>query len=379
MQSIHTPTAMGQIELLNRDTDIVYGDGFRKMKEELLDKGYRFISESDCEILPALYQEYGTDMFSMLDAEYALVMYDVKKDCYIAARDPIGIRPLYYGITESGTYVFASEPKNLTSLVERILPFPPGHYFIDGKFTCYRDMSEVKEYCTDDVDAVTAKIHDLLIRGVEKRLYSYTSVPSLLSGGLSSTYQSACSVAAEAREKYSNAEFLPLDSLAATGGMGILAERAVRNQKKGMTLHENYEDLKTAVNHLQHWFLVDDIMYLRRGGRVGASAALIASALSIKPILQIDPAGKLPVIEKVRGTKAALRCLADHYKKTCMPGEDPVYICHADASGSADTLEEMIRAITPDVTIRKRMLSPIIGAHTGPRMVSVIHTGTQRS
>ena len=200
-----------------------------------------------------------------------------------------------------------------------------------------------------------------------------------LSGGLSSTSQSACSVAAEAREKYSNAEFLPLDSLAATGGMGILAERAVRNQKKGMTLHENYEDLKTAVSHLQHWFLVDDIMYLRRGGRVGASAALIASALSIKPILQIDPAGKLPVIEKVRGTKAALRCLADHYKKTCMPGEDPVYICHADASGSADTLEEMIRAITPDVTIRKRMLSPIIGAHTGPRMVSVIHTGTQRS
>ena len=173
--------------------------GFRKMKEELLDKGYRFISESDCEILPALYQEYGTDMFSMLDAEYALVMYDVKKDCYIAARDPIGIRPLYYGITESGTYVFASEPKNLTSLVERILPFPPGHYFIDGKFTCYRDMSEVKEYCEDDVAAVTANIHDLLIRGVEKRLDSDTPVGFLLSGGLDSSL--VCGIAAKIFEK----------------------------------------------------------------------------------------------------------------------------------------------------------------------------------
>lgn len=200
-----------------------------------------------------------------------------------------------------------------------------------------------------------------------------------LSGGLSSTYQSACSVAAEAREKYGDAEFLPLDSLAATGGMGILVERAVRNQKKGLSLHENYENLKEAVNHLQHWFLVDDIMYLKRGGRVSASAALIASALSIKPILQIDAEGKLPVIGKIRGTKAALRCLADHYKESCLPGEDPIYICHADAPKSAEILEEKIRAITPDVTIRTRMLSPIIGAHTGPQMASIIHIGASRS
>ena len=88
-----------------------------------------------------MYLEYGTDMFRMLDAEYALILYDAEKKKYIAARDPIGIRPLYYGVRADGTYIFASEPKNLTPLVEKIFPFPPGHYFEDGKFIKYRDMS----------------------------------------------------------------------------------------------------------------------------------------------------------------------------------------------------------------------------------------------
>ena len=106
--------------------------GFRSIREELIRKGCRLISESDCEILAPLYQEYGTKMFSMLDAEFAMVMYDVEKDSYIAARDPIGIRPLYYGVTQEGIFVFASEPKNLISLVDAVVPFPPGHYFQDG-------------------------------------------------------------------------------------------------------------------------------------------------------------------------------------------------------------------------------------------------------
>lgn len=199
-----------------------------------------------------------------------------------------------------------------------------------------------------------------------------------LSSGLSSTYGSACSAAKSLREEYPEAELLPVDTLAATGGMGILAERAVRNRQKGMSLQENAEDLKEAVRHLQHWFLVSDMQYLKRGGRVSASAAAIASVLSIKPILQIDREGKLPVIGKARGTKAAVRELLRHYEEYCLPGEDPVYICHADAPDTADLLEQKIRELTPDVTIRKRLLSPIIGAHTGPGMASIIHIGKER-
>ncbi len=173
--------------------------GFRPVKKELEKKGYSFRSDSDCEILPALYREKGTEMFRMLDAEYAMVMYDEKENSYIAARDPIGIRPLYYGTTTSGTYVFASEPKNLISLVDKVKPFPPGHYFKDGTFTCYRDMSDVPTYHMDDTDTVTEKIHDLLINGVKKRLDSDTPVGFLLSGGLDSSL--VCGIAAKGSEK----------------------------------------------------------------------------------------------------------------------------------------------------------------------------------
>ena len=173
--------------------------GFRKIKEELIGKGYSFESDSDCEILPALYKECGTEMFKMLDAEYALVLYDVKKDKYIAARDPIGIRPLYYGRTKKGTYVFASEPKNLLSLTDKIMPFPPGHYFEDGQFIKYRDMSEVASYSDDDIDKITENIHDLLIKGVEKRLDSDSPVGFLLSGGLDSSL--VCGISAKILDK----------------------------------------------------------------------------------------------------------------------------------------------------------------------------------
>ena len=90
--------------------------GFRPLKKELEEKGYSFISDSDCEILPALYREYGVEMFRTLDAEFALVLYDRKENSWIAARDPIGIRPLYYGVREDGAYVFASEPKTWSLL-----------------------------------------------------------------------------------------------------------------------------------------------------------------------------------------------------------------------------------------------------------------------
>ena len=173
--------------------------GFRPLKEGLKAQGYSFRSDSDCEILPAMYLEYGTDMFRMLDAEYALILYDAEKKKYIAARDPIGIRPLYYGVRADGTYIFASEPKNLTPLVEKIFPFPPGHYFEDGKFIRYRDMSEVAQYSADDMDQVLGKIRSLLIRGVRKRLDSDTPVGFLLSGGLDSSL--VCGIAAHLQEK----------------------------------------------------------------------------------------------------------------------------------------------------------------------------------
>ena len=166
---------------------------FRKKKEELLGKGYTFVSESDCELILPLYREYGLDMFAMLDSEFAMVIYDGERDKYIAARDPIGIRPLYYGYSSSGHIIFASEAKNLVGLAQRIMPFPPGHYYYDGSFVCYNNITGVDEYCREGIDTVCKRIHDLLVEGIEKRLDSDAPLGFLLSGGLDSSL--VCAVA----------------------------------------------------------------------------------------------------------------------------------------------------------------------------------------
>ena len=173
--------------------------GFRKIKEELQAKGFTFKSESDCEILLPMYELYKTDMFAMLDAEFACVIYDKSSKDLIAARDPIGIRPLFYGYTEADEIVFASEAKNLVGLVKKIFPFPPGHYYLKGEFIQYRDPAEVSAYVRDDIENVCKNIHDRLVKGIEKRLDSDAPLGFLLSGGLDSSL--VCAVSAKILKK----------------------------------------------------------------------------------------------------------------------------------------------------------------------------------
>lgn len=173
--------------------------GFRPIKDDLIKRGYTFESDSDCEILLPLYELYGTDMFKMLDAEFALIIYDGEKDSLIAARDPIGIRPLYYGLDKDGKPIFASEPKNLVGLVGKIMPFPPGHYYKDGKFICYNDIVVVDKVCHDDLETVCKNIHDKLVAGIEKRLDADAPLGFLLSGGLDSSL--VCAVSAKLLKK----------------------------------------------------------------------------------------------------------------------------------------------------------------------------------
>ncbi len=172
--------------------------GFRPIKETLA-KEYTFHSDSDCEILLPMYEKYGLGMFEKLDAEYALIIYDDNKKSYIAARDPIGIRPLFYGYDQDGEIIFASEAKNLIGLTDKVIPFPPGHYYADGKFVCYRDLTKVEALCHDNLEMVCKNIHDKLVAGIDKRLDADAPLGFLLSGGLDSSL--VCAVSAKILSK----------------------------------------------------------------------------------------------------------------------------------------------------------------------------------
>ena len=165
---------------------------FRPLRARLM-KTWPIRSECDCEILLPLYREYGVEMFKTLDAEFALVLWDGRQQKLIAARDPIGIRPLYYGEVRGGGTAFASEPKNLIGMCDKILPFPPGHYWVDGEFVQYADPAYVGYFTMKSEEEVCRKLRRLLMDGVEKRLDADAPVGFLLSGGLDSSL--VCAIA----------------------------------------------------------------------------------------------------------------------------------------------------------------------------------------
>ena len=200
-----------------------------------------------------------------------------------------------------------------------------------------------------------------------------------LSSGLSATVESARIMQKHLKKKYPDVDFVPVDTLAATGGMGVLAERALRSRESGMDIFENARDLTSAASRIQHIFVVQDLMYLSRGGRIGSAAARIGTALNIKPILIIAPDGTLKIIDKKRGPKSAVRALLDHFEAHHDPdADDVVYIIDADAEDLSAALEEGVRSLCPDAVIRHAGLSPIIGAHTGPGMAAICYMGREK-
>ena len=186
---------------LGRDMCVCNGEIylFRALKKHLSEK-YDFKSGSDCELILPLYHEHGVEMFRMLDAEFAMVIYDGQADKLIAARDPIGIRPLFYGQLEDGSMVFASEAKNLVGLCPTVTPFPPGHYWADGEFVRYADVTAVTDYIRGDLDTICRSIREKLILGIDKRLDADAPLGFLLSGGLDSSL--VCSVSARILGKH---------------------------------------------------------------------------------------------------------------------------------------------------------------------------------
>lgn len=200
-----------------------------------------------------------------------------------------------------------------------------------------------------------------------------------LSGGLTSTWQSSRIAAADLMEEYPERNISCVDSLAATGGQGILVILAAENQNKGMSLEENTSWLEENRFHICHWFTVDDLDFLKRGGRISPTIAWIGGKLKIKPILRIVEDGTLAIPEKVRGSRAAMNTIVSKYISSGLNEEHPyVFICHGDAAEQAEKEKAAILEAVPQAQVIIMPMSPIIGIHTGPGVQAVIYFGNNR-
>ncbi len=189
------PMSYGHVHLVANGE--VYN--YRPLMEEYRDS-YSFQSSSDCEVIIPMYMELGMlETARRLDAEFVCVIYDEKKDKYLAARDPVGIRPMFYGYAADGEMMFASEMKALSDLCEEVKPFPPGHIYDGEKFICFRDLSRVDSFVEDEMEEVLLNINKYLTLGVEKRLHADVPVGFLCSGGLDSSL--VCAIAARMSDK----------------------------------------------------------------------------------------------------------------------------------------------------------------------------------
>ena len=196
-----------------------------------------------------------------------------------------------------------------------------------------------------------------------------------LSSGLSSTYQSAMLAASELNDEHKDEKVYVVDSLGATGGIGVLLELACKYRKEGKSIEENCALLNNAKLKLHHFFMVQDLMYLRRGGRVSGATAVVGTVLGIRPILKIDENGKLVSFTKRRGNKLALEELAKLFNENYELNDSPIYIVDGDAKELGDFLASEIKKLIPEAVVKRNMLSPIIGAHTGPGLVAVCFIG----
>ena len=199
------------------------------------------------------------------------------------------------------------------------------------------------------------------------------------SSGLSATYQSGCIAAAELREKYPERKIMTIDSLCASLGQGLFVHYAVQKQREGATMEELAAYLEELRPHLCHWFTVDDLMYLKRGGRISASTALLGTALQIKPVMHTDNDGKLANVTKARGRKASIRALVDRMEQTAIdPSSQTVFICHGDCIEDAEYAAGLIRERFGIQDIVINYTGPVIGAHSGPGTLAIFFVGTER-
>ena len=199
------------------------------------------------------------------------------------------------------------------------------------------------------------------------------------SSGLSGTYAAGKLAAEELSEKYPERKIYTCDTLCASLGEGLLVYLAAKKKNAGATIDEVKDFVENSKLNLCHWFTVDDLFFLKRGGRVSAATAVLGTMLSIKPVMHVDNAGKLINVEKARGRRDSVNRLFEKCKTTAIDiSEQTVFICHGDCIEDAEYLADRLKNELGVKEVFIGYTGPVIGAHSGPGTLAVFYIGTER-
>ena len=252
------------------------------------------------------------------------------------------------------------------------------HNYLDGREIGFQDFyARLRAGALATTSAISVGVFDEAMR---KILDSGRDVLYLaFSSALSTTYQSAVIAADDLREAYPGRKIFVVDTLSASLGQGLLVYLCVQEKRKGKTIDQVHVFAEETKAKVCHWFTVDDLNHLKRGGRVSAAAALFGTMLSIKPIMHTSDEGKLTVVGKARGRKSSLNTLIDTVGRLGINLQDQVmFICQADCQAEAEAVAAQLKQRYGVKEVYINYIGPVIGSHTGPNTMGLFFVGTER-
>ena len=196
------------------------------------------------------------------------------------------------------------------------------------------------------------------------------------SSGLSVTYNNGVMICQELQQEFPERKILYVDTTSGSGGQALMVYHAAKLKEQGATMEEIKAEVEALRDYVHHQVTVEDLFFLKRGGRIDAKSAIVGTMLKIKPIINVDVNGKLSSVAKVRGRKASITELVNRMKATIDPERFPyVSVFHGDCPEEADALEAMVKEAYPQLTVLRGDVGPVIGAHTGPGVLVLCYVG----
>lgn len=193
---------------------------------------------------------------------------------------------------------------------------------------------------------------------------------------LSVTYNNGAMIIGELQEEYPDRKLLSIDSLCASAGQGLLVHFAALKREEGQSIQEVFQAVMDMKDKIHHQVTVDDLFFLKRGGRISATTAVAGSVLNIKPIIEVTEEGKLDTVGKIRGRKHAMRELVSKMKEHAdLDTWNYVFLSHGDCLEDAEHVKEMVEEAFPQAKVEISFVGPVVGAHTGPGVIALCYLG----